>query len=206
MTAWGVVCGIRAALAEARGGDGSLDGVHVAVQGLGHVGADVARHLLDAGARVTVADIYADRVAPLAELGAEEAPPNAVHAVECDVLSPCALGAGINGTTLPELRCRIIAGAANNQLADETMGDELQARGILYAPDFAINAGGVINIGEELQGPYDPDRARRSVERIGDTLAAVFERARETGVSTHTAALAMARERIDAARSASANR
>jgi leucine dehydrogenase len=206
MTAWGVVCGIRAALAEARGGDGSLDGVHVAVQGLGHVGADVARHLLDAGARVTVADIYADRVAPLAELGAEEAPPNAVHAVECDVLSPCALGAGINGTTLPELRCRIIAGAANNQLADETMGDELQARGILYAPDFAINAGGVINIGEELQGPYDPHRARRSVERIGDTLAAVFERARETGVSTHTAALAMARERIDAARSASANR
>ena len=206
MTAWGVVCGIRAALAEARGGDGSLEGVHVAVQGLGHVGADVARHLLNAGARVTVADIYADRVGPLAELGAEEAPPDAVHAVECDVLSPCALGAGINGTTLPELRCRIIAGAANNQLADETMGDELQARGILYAPDFAINAGGVINIGEELQGPYDPDRARRSVERIGDTLAAVFERARETGVSTHTAALAMARERIDAARSASANR
>jgi leucine dehydrogenase len=206
MTAWGVVCGIRAALAEARGGDGSLEGVHVAVQGLGHVGADVARHLLDAGARVTVADIYADRVAPLAELGAEEAPPDAVHAVECDVLSPCALGAGINGTTLPELRCRIIAGAANNQLADETMGDELQARGILYAPDFAINAGGVINIAEELQGPYDADRARRSVERIGDTLAAVFERARETGVSTHTAALAMARERIDAARSASANR
>jgi len=206
MTAWGVVCGIRAALAEARGGAGSLEGVHVAVQGLGHVGADVARHLLDAGARVTVADIYADRVAPLAELGAQEAPPDAVHAVECDVLSPCALGAGINGTTLPELRCRIIAGAANNQLADETMGDELQARGILYAPDFAINAGGVINIGEELQGPYDPDRARRSVERIGDTLAAVFERARETGVSTHTAALAMARERIDAARSASANR
>ena len=206
MTAWGVVCGIRAALAESREGDGGLEGVHVAVQGLGHVGADVARHLLEAGARVTVADIYADRVQPLAELGAEEAQPDAVHAVECDVFSPCALGAGINGTTLPELRCRIIAGAANNQLADETMGDELQARGILYAPDFAINAGGVINIGEELQGPYDPDRARRSVERIGDTLAAVFERARETGVSTHTAALAMARERIDAARSASANR
>jgi leucine dehydrogenase len=206
MTAWGVVCGIRAALAESREGDGGLEGVHVAVQGLGHVGADVARHLLEAGARVTVADIYADRVQPLAELGAEEAQPDAVHAVECDVFSPCALGAVVNGTTLPEMRCRIIAGAANNQLADETMGDELQGRGILYAPDFAINAGGVINIGEELQGPYDAERAQRSVERIGDTLAAVFERARETGVSTHTAALAMARERIDAARSASANR
>jgi leucine dehydrogenase len=206
MTAWGVVCGIRAALAESREGDGGLEGVHVAVQGLGHVGADVARHLLEAGARVTVADIYADRVQPLAELGAEEAQPDAVHAVECDVFSPCALGAVVNGTTLPEMRCGIIAGAANNQLADETMGDELQGRGILYAPDFAINAGGVINIGEELQGPYDAERAQRSVERIGDTLAAVFERARETGVSTHTAALAMARERIDAARSASANR
>ena len=206
MTAWGVVCGIRAALAESRRGDAGLEGVHVAVQGLGHVGADVARHLLEAGARVTVADIYADRVQPLAELGAAEAQPDAVHAVECDVFSPCALGAVVNGTTLPEMRCRIIAGAANNQLADETMGDELQGRGILYAPDFAINAGGVINIGEELQGPYDAERAQRSVERIGDTLAAVFERARETGVSTHTAALAMARERIDAARSASANR
>jgi leucine dehydrogenase len=206
MTAWGVVCGIRAALAESRSGAAGLQGVHVAVQGLGHVGADVARQLLEAGARVTVADIYADRVQPLAELGAEEAPPDSVHAVECDVFSPCALGAVVNGSTLPELRCRIIAGAANNQLADESMGDELQARGILYAPDFAINAGGVINIGEELQGPYDPERARRSVERIGDTLAAVFERSRETGVCTHSAALAMARERIDAARGASAHR
>ena len=206
MTAWGVVCAIRAALAEAGGGDGDLAGVHVAVQGLGHVGADVARHLLDAGARVTVADIYADRVEPLVAQGAEAAPADRVHAVECDVFSPCALGAVVNGTTLPEMRCGIIAGAANNQLADETMGDELQGRGILYAPDFAINAGGVINIGEELNGPYDADRARRSVERIGDTLAAVFERARETGVTPHQAALQMARERIDAARSASAHR
>jgi leucine dehydrogenase len=204
MTAWGVVCGIRAALAEAGGGD--LDGVHVAVQGLGHVGADVARHLLEAGARVTVADIYEDRVEPLVALGAERAPADAVHAVECDVFSPCALGAVVNGDTIGELRCRVIAGAANNQLADDTIGDELQAKGILYAPDFAINAGGVINIGEELKGPYDAERARRSVERIGDTLAAVFERARETGVPTHHAALAMARERIDAARSTSARR
>ena len=206
MTAWGVVCGIRAALAEAHGGDNGLEGVHVAVQGLGHVGGDVARHLLEAGARVTVADIYADRVEPLVALGAEEAPAGTVHAVECDVFSPCALGAVINGETIGQLRCRVVAGAANNQLADDAMGDELQARGIVYAPDFAINAGGVINIGEELHGPYDPDRARGSVERIGDTLTAVFERARETGVSTHHAALAMARERIEGARSASAHR
>jgi len=205
MTAWGVVCGIRAALSEAGIGEG-FEGVHVAVQGAGHVGADVARHLLAAGARVSVADLYQDRIDPILALGAEQVPAESVHELECDVFSPCALGAVIGPETIDRLRCRVIAGAANNQLADDSMGDQLAGRGILYAPDFAINAGGVINIGEELQGPYDAERAQRSVERIGDTLAAVFERARETGVSTHTAALAMARERIDAARSASANR
>ena len=207
MTAWGVVCGIRAALAEARVGDGELEGVHVAVQGLGHVGADVARHLLEAR---RPGDGRRHLRRPACSRWPSWAPRRRRRTL-CTRSSATSSrrarwAPGSTAPRFPELRCRIIAGAANNQLADETMGDELQARGILYAPDFAINAGGVINIGEELQGPYDPDRARRSVERIGDTLAAVFERARETGVSTHTAALAMARERIDAARSASANR
>jgi leucine dehydrogenase len=202
MTAWGVVCGIRAALDEAGIGGGSLEGVHVAVQGAGHVGGDVARHLLAAGARVTVADIYQDRIDPLLELGAEQAPAEDVHTVECDVYSPCALGAVVRPETVGRMRCRIIAGAANNQLADDSMGDELKRRGVLYAPDFAINAGGVINIGEELHGPYDPDRAKASVERIGDTLRQVFERARAAGVAPHHAAVQMARERIDRARRA----
>ena len=207
MTAWGVVCGIRAALAEARVGDGGLEGVHVAVQGLGHVGADVARHLLEArrpgDGRRHLRRPRCSRWPSWAPRRRRRTPCTRSSATSS---RRARWAPGSTAPRCPELRCRIIAGAANNQLADESMGDELQARGILYAPDFAINAGGVINIGEELQGPYDPDRARRSVERIGDTLAAVFERARETGVSTHTAALAMARERIDAARSASANR
>jgi leucine dehydrogenase len=201
MTAWGVVCGMRAALREV-GNDGAFDGVRVAVQGAGHVGADVARHLLEAGAVVTVADIYEDRLEPLRQLGATTVPPADVHAVECDIYSPCALGAVIRPDTIDELNCRIVAGAANNQLATESMGDALVRRGILYAPDFAINAGGVINIGEELGRPYEPERARASVERIEQTLAEVFARSRTDGEPTHRTAIRMARERIDQARAA----
>ncbi|HEY0387276.1 MAG TPA: Glu/Leu/Phe/Val dehydrogenase dimerization domain-containing protein [Gaiellales bacterium] len=204
MTAWGVFRGIRAALAEAGLGD-EYRGIRVAVQGAGHVGADVARHLLDAGAEVTVADIHEDRVAPLAELGATVAPADEIHQVDCEVYSPCALGAVIRPETIGRLRCRVVAGAANNQLADASMGDELKRRGIVYAPDFAINAGGVINIGDELAGDgYDAERARRSVERIEGTLAGVFERARRDGVAPGRAAEQMARERIAAARRAAA--
>jgi leucine dehydrogenase len=199
MTAWGVVCGMRAALSEAGISEG-FEGVHVAVQGAGHVGGGVARHLLAAGARVSIADIYQDRVDPIVELGGEQVAADAVHAVECDVFSPCALGAVISPATVDQLRCRVVAGAANNQLADESMGDVLKQRGILYAPDFAINAGGVINIGEELDGPYDAARAKQSVERIEQTLRSVFDRARRDDIPPNRAAVQMARERIAAAR------
>jgi leucine dehydrogenase len=206
MTAWGVFRGIRAALSEAGLGD-DYAGMRVAVQGAGHVGAAVARHLLEAGAEVTVADIHDDRVAALRELGASVVAADEIHQVECEVYSPCALGAVIRPETIGRLRCKVIAGAANNQLADAAMGDELKQRGIVYAPDFAINAGGVINIGDELIGDgYDPQRARRSVERIERTLAEVFERARRDGVAPGRAAEQMARERIAAARNAAAAR
>ena len=180
----------------------TFEGVRVAVQGAGHVGGDVVRHLLEAGARVTVADIYADRIEPLVALGAEAGDPRTVHSLECDVYSPCALGAVIRPETVAGLRCRVVAGAANNQLLDGSMGDELHSRGILYAPDFVINAGGVINIAEELGRPYDADRARTSVERIGETMRTVFTRARADGIPTHVAADRLAEERIAAARAA----
>ena len=201
MTAWGVVCGMRAAIEEAGVGDG-FEGVRVAVQGAGHVGGGVVRHLLEAGARVTVADIYADRIEPLVALGAEAGDPRTVHSLECDVYAPCALGAVIRPETVAELRCGVVAGAANNQLLDGSMGDALHSRGILYAPDFVINAGGVINIAEELGRPYDADRAQTSVERIADTLRLVFARAKDDGVPTHIAADRLAEERIAAARAA----
>ena len=168
MTAWGVFRGMRSCLREA-GLDG-FDGVRVAVQGAGHVGAALVGHLLEAGAAVTVADIYSDRTDPLRALGAEIGQAETIHATDCDVFAPCALGAAINPRTVGELRCRIVAGAANNQLLDDAIGDELQRRGIVYAPDYVINAGGVINIGEELDGSYDAERARRSVERIEGNL------------------------------------
>jgi leucine dehydrogenase len=201
MTAWGVVCGMRTAVVEAGLGD-DLGDVRVAVQGAGHVGAAVVGHLLDAGAAVTVADIYADRVEPLVAAGAVAADPAEIHAADCDVFAPCALGGVIRPETVAALRCRVVAGAANNQLLDEEMGAELDRRGILYAPDFVINAGGVINIAEELGQPYDAARARESVERIGATLEAVFARARQDGVPPSVAAERVAEERIARARAA----
>jgi leucine dehydrogenase len=142
-------------------------------------------------------------VQPLRELGATIAAADEIHQLECEVYSPCALGAVVRPETIGRLRCRVVAGAANNQLADASMGDELKRRGIVYAPDFAINAGGVINIADELIGDgYDPQRAQLSVERIGQTLRDVFERARAAGVAPNRAAEQMARERITAARAA----
>ena len=199
MTAWGVFCGMRAALHEAGFGD-DMTGVRVAVQGAGHVGGALVRHLLDAGAHVTVADIYPERVAPLEALGATACDPESVHTQECDVFAPCALGAVIRPDTVDALRCRVVAGAANNQLLDASMGDALHARSIVYAPDFVINAGGVINIAEELGRAYDPERARRSVERIADTLASVFARSERANIAPHVAADRLAEERIAAVR------
>ena len=120
--------------------------------------------------------------------------------LDCDVFAPCALGAVIRPETVGDLRCRVIAGAANNQLLDSSMGDALHSRSIVYAPDFVINAGGVINISEELGRPYDAERARASVERIAATLTAVFERSRRDGIAPHVAADRLAEERIAAAR------
>jgi leucine dehydrogenase len=197
MTAWGVVCGMRAAIEEAGIGDGFTD-VRVAVQGAGHVGGDVVRHLLAAGARVTVADIYPDRVAPLVALGAETADPRGVHTLECDVYSPCALGAVIRPETVEELRCRVVAGAANNQLLDGSMGDALHARGILYAPDFVVNVGGLIHVYKEIRG-YGEAHARELVLGIERNLEGILETARERGITPLDAARAVAMERLEAA-------
>ncbi len=198
MTAWGVFVGMRAALREA-GLDPSFEGVSVVVQGAGHVGATLTRHLMAAGANVTVADIHADRVEPLRAAGAEVADPDGLHAHPCEIFSPCALGAVVRPDTIDRFQCRVIAGAANNQLLDGEMGDALAARGIVYAPDFAINAGGVINIGEELGKPYDAGRAEVAVGRIEQTLERVFAHAREAGIAPHRAAEQLAQARIDQA-------
>jgi glutamate dehydrogenase/leucine dehydrogenase len=162
------------------------------------VGGDLVRHLVRAGARVTVSDIDAVRVADVAqETGVAVVGIDEAHRVACDIFSPCALGGLLNEVTIPQLRCRAVVGAANNQLAVEEDGDRLAARGILYAPDFVVNAGGVINIFDELQpGGYQPARAHRAVEAVAANLTAVLEVARTDGITPAEAADRVAERRL----------
>jgi leucine dehydrogenase len=198
-TAWGVFCSLRAA-ARFRFGRTSLDGLTVALQGLGHVGGRLAALLHADGARLVVADIDADRVAEIAaRTGAKVAPVNEIHAADADIFAPCALGAGLNETTIPEIRADIVCGAANNQLRTPEDGAALVARGILYAPDYLVNAGGVISIAPERPGMTADDMKER-IARIDATLTAVLARAEKDGVSPAIIADRMAEERIAAAR------
>jgi leucine dehydrogenase len=197
VTAFGVLQGIKAAAAKVFGSD-SLRGRSIAVQGLGSVGYSLATYLTrDEGAKVFGCDIDGAVIDQArSELGVEIVPPGDIHAVACDVFAPCALGAGINPKTLPELRCRVVAGAANNQLEDEDRdGEAIHARGILYAPDFVINAGGLINVYDELFG-YNRERAMRRARGIYQNVAKVFAIAERDGVSTKLAANRLAEERI----------
>ena len=195
VTAYGVWHGIKA-VAEEIWGDTSLAGRHVAVQGVGKVGSDVARHLAAEGAQLTLADIDRTAAETLAsELGADLVSPEEIAAVPCDIFSPCALGAVVNDDSLPGFKCRAIAGAANNQLERPDHGDALTDAGILYAPDYVINAGGLINVEDELHG-YDSARAHAKAKLIGDRLGSVFARAKAEGTTTAAAADAIAEERI----------
>jgi valine dehydrogenase (NAD+) len=201
LTAWGVYCGIKECLAQVFG-DPSPAGRHVAIQGVGKVGRRVAEHLAADGARLTLADVDQAAVAALAaSLGAEVVPVELVSRAECDVFSPNALGGVIDDSSVRGLRCRIVAGGANNQLAEDRHAAALRERGILYAPDFVINAGGVIQISDELQpGGYQEARARERTEAIADRLREIFALADAEGLSTAEAAERMAEGRIAAAR------
>jgi glutamate dehydrogenase/leucine dehydrogenase len=201
LTAYGIYLGMRAAAREAWG-DPSLAGKRVAIQGVGKVGSRLLGHLVESGASVVVADVDASAAQrAAAEHGAEVVDAGAIHGVECDVLAPCALGGALNDRTIPELRCSVVCGAANNQLERPEHASALAARGILYAPDYVVNAGGITNISEEFRpGGYDPERARRSVERIEANLTRVFAAARERGITPAEAADRIAEERLHAGR------
>ncbi|MFE5121456.1 Leu/Phe/Val dehydrogenase [Streptomyces sp. NPDC056669] len=195
MTALGVLEGIRACL-RATGGDGSLGGVRVCVQGAGNVGAALARLLAAESAELLVSDTDARRADAVARIvGARVIDPTTAAVAECDVLAPCALGGVVNDRTLPELRCRIIAGGANNVLAAPEHAAALAARGILYAPDFCVNAGGLIFLEERLLG-HDNARAEHRVRQVGERVATVIEHARRSGVPPTEAALSLARARL----------
>lgn len=195
VTAYGIWHGMRAVSEEAFGSS-TLEGKHVVIVGTGKVGSDLARHLAHDGARLTLADVNGQAVKALAvELGAQLADPRTAHTIECDVFAPCALGGALNEATIPELACRAVAGSANNQLATHEDGARLAARGILYAPDFVINAGGLINAEDERHG-YDADRAHRKAAQIADTLRVIFARAREESSTPAEAADRLAEDRL----------
>jgi leucine dehydrogenase len=198
-TALGVRRGIEACV-EHKLGKATLQGVHVVVQGVGHVGYHLCRELHAAGAKLTVADVdplKAERAHR--ELGARLVPLDGIFDVDCDVFAPCALGSAMNDDTIPRLKARIVAGAANNQLALPRHGDDLHARGILYAPDYAINAGGLINVAQEAVG-YDEKVAREKTLKIHDTIAEIVQRSEKLKAPTYKVADMLVEERLAAAR------
>jgi len=197
ITAYGVYLSMLAC-AEDTWHEHSLRGRRVAVQGLGKVGYALVKLLVeDGGATVIASDIDVDSMARVVrDFGVQTAAPDQIHAVECDVFAPCALGGIINDETIPRLRCSVVAGSANNQLERPEHGRALQELGILYAPDYVVNAGGLINVADELQA-YQPERARASVENVYRTLRDVFTIARENHISTAEAADRFAESRID---------
>lgn len=195
-TALGVMQAIRAGLMHRYGTD-SLKGRRVAVQGLGKVGYHVARHAVEEGAEVVAADINPHVVGRVAsELGVEPTDPWAVLETPCDVFAPCALGNVINSDSVGKLACQIIAGSANNQLESDILADRLMERHILYAPDFIANAGGLIQVADEIQG-YNLDRVAHQIETIYDVLGAIFKQADSDGRSTVSVALDHVKKRLD---------
>ena len=192
-TARGVLRGIEAAVREVLERD-TLAGTTVAVQGVGDVGAPLARALAAAGARLTLADTSIGRLRGLAaELGAETVEPEAIHETDCDVLAPCAVGAVLDARTIPRLACRIVAGSANNQLASAADGERLHERGTVYVPDYVINAGGALAFARYGGGERDLDALLASMDRIGEAVSAILRGAAERDESPARTA----RRRVD---------
>ena len=200
-TAYGIYLGIKAGVKHQLGRE-DVEGVHVAVQGTGSVGGGVARLLARDGAKLTLADVDPAKAAALAhELGAAAVPADAILSTPCDVLSPCALGAVLDDTSIPALACAVVAGGANNQLARSEHGALLAARGVLYAPDYVINAGGIIDVALEYLGrragkPHTAAEVNERIERIPQRLEAIWHESDASGLSPDTVADRMARELI----------
>lgn len=196
MTALGVFLSIETAVEFALGAD-SLKGLRVAVQGTGAVGADLARRLGKAGAKVYVADVDNARALHCASIsGGEAVNPNDILSLDVDILAPCALGAIINDSSIDKIKAKVICGAANNQLAEEKHGKALLDRGICYAPDYVVNAGGIINVSYEVDGNYDAAIVEAHVRNIPNVLSEVLQKSQEANSPTNIIADMMARKKI----------
>ncbi|MDG1810518.1 MAG: Glu/Leu/Phe/Val dehydrogenase [Polaribacter sp.] len=198
ITAYGVFMGMKAA-AKYQFGTEKLDGKKVLVQGVGHVGETLVKHITEEGGKVIINDINEARLEELSnKYGANVVLGNDIYGLDVDIYAPCALGATINDATISQLKAKVIAGAANNQLADEIKhGRMLKEKGIAYAPDFLINAGGIINVYAELEG-YGKDEIIRKTENIYNTTLDIFNLSAKENITTHNAALNIAQSRIDA--------
>ncbi len=198
VTAYGVYWGIKACALE-KWGNNSLKDKVVAVQGLGAVGRALCEYLHQEGAKLIVTDIMPEKVEQVVKVyNAKAVKPEEIYSVECDIFAPCSVGAILNDDTIPQLKCEIVAGAANNVLLDEKRhGDMLMERGILYAPDFVINGGGLINVYQEFFPPYDREKTLKIVERIYDRLLYIFNLAKKYNINTQLAANRYAEERIE---------
>lgn len=195
-TAHGVLMGIKASAKWQLGTD-SLKGMRVAVQGLGNVGTHLVKYLTDEGAKVIVSDIDQEKVKKhVDQYKATAAGSDEILFTECDILAPCALGAIVNDNSIQKLKCKVIAGGANNQLAEARHGNMLRELGILYAPDYVINAGGLMNVFVELEG-YSHERAFDKTRKVYDNCMKVFEIAKRDSVGTQVAADRLAEERIN---------
>jgi leucine dehydrogenase len=194
-TAFGTLQGLMATL-NAKFGNEDVGKYSYAVQGVGHVGMEFVRLLREQGAKVFVTDINKESVQrAVDEYGAEAVELDQIYDVEADVYSPCALGGTVNANTLPRLKAKIICGAANNVLANDEIGDEVERRGILYAPDYAVNAGGLMNVSLEIDG-YNRERAMRMMRTIYHNLSKIYTISKRDKIPTYKAADRMAEERI----------
>lgn len=199
MTAYGVYMGMKAAAKKAYGLD-SLGGKNILVQGAGQVGKYLVDHLIEENANVFIADIFEDKIKAVTDKHSKVSfvDPNKIFQMEMDIYSPCAMGATLNDDTIPELKCAIVAGAANNQLKEETKHSAmLRDYGIVYAPDFLINSGGIANVYHEYVGNYNRDRVKVSTEHIYDVCLDVLNHADANNMGSHESALELALQRIE---------
>ncbi|RXK19326.1 Glu/Leu/Phe/Val dehydrogenase dimerization domain-containing protein [Macrococcus sp. DPC7161] len=196
MTALGVYKAMKRTAKEAFGTDDLKDKV-VAVQGVGNVSYTLCKYLHDEGAKLIVTDIFQESIdRAVNDFGATAVKPEEIYSVDADIFAPCALGAILNDETIPQLKVKAVCGSANNQLKEMKHADMLASRGIIYAPDFVVNSGGVINVADELNG-YNEDRATKKINEIYDQMDKVFTIAKRDNISTAVAAERMAEERID---------
>ncbi|NSL52554.1 Glu/Leu/Phe/Val family dehydrogenase [Calidifontibacillus erzurumensis] len=196
ITAFGVWNAMKATAKEVFGTD-SLEGLTIAVQGLGKVGQCLVKHLYDEGAKLIVTDIFEDNIQKVLDQyeGIKAVEPNKIYSVECDIFSPNALGAVINDQTIPQLKCSAIVGAANNVLKEERHGDILHEKGILYAPDYVANAGGLIQVADELH-EYNHERAFANARRIYDILGQIYSISKKENIPTYKAANLLVENKI----------